>query len=145
MSDTAILLGHDNLVEQMHGQKVTMLIQNTMGATVLRHIRVDQRTHIYETKHDSWSTPIPGICLYYVLKGKRKVEAYRICSEQTKLALALGWQTIEEEGLVMEEGRNRGEFSISRRISDSVTTWEAFGTEWEEAVKQLKQVSYCHY
>lgn len=79
--------------------KATMLIQNTVGALVARHINLE--TLLAEEKNGAHS-----VVIRYKLKGKRKLTGTRIFQRDTQLVIAKGWQSIED----MKETDIRGVF-----------------------------------
>jgi hypothetical protein len=120
---TAFITERDtNKLSTLLGQKATMLIQNTMGFTILRHVTVHGETALCEG----------GISLHYTMKRHRKPKGYRISAQETKLAIALGWQMVE--GMTVEQ--------YSCYIYKDAT---CFGEDdWDNAFTQLKDVKYLH-
>ena len=118
-------------LDVLKGQKATMLIQNPVGATVARHIRIHEKTNAVRNKFTGENE---YICLYYTLKGKRKVQGFKISAKETKLILAPGWQCLDG---MTEDSRTRGQFSYG--------TWTCFGNHnWNYAAAQIKNPCYCH-
>jgi hypothetical protein len=79
-------------IASIHGQRVTMLIENSMGCIVLRHITLSEKTNV-SLRSQGWKQS-DVLNLYYAMKGCRKVGGWRI-EKDTAIALAKGWQAIE--------------------------------------------------
>ena len=121
----------DKSLDALKGQKATMLIQNSAGATVARHIRIHEKTNAVQNKFTGENE---YICLYYAIKGKRKVEGFKISAKETKLILAPGWQHLEG---MEESARVKGQFSYD--------SWTCFGDhDWDSAAAQIKNSCYRH-
>ena len=101
--------------------KATMLIENTAGATVARHITIVKFTENTDS-----------VTLYYKSKGARKVQGYKISKKDTQLALANSWQSINGMTETKRGTFMYGEFTIF----DS--------SNFSNAKKQLKNISYIH-
>jgi hypothetical protein len=116
-------------IAAIHGQRVTMLIENSMGCIVLRHIVLNAETYAY-LQPSTWN-PSQALNLYYAMKGCRKVGGWRI-EKDTAIALAKGWQAIEG----MTE-TSKAQFTFDE--------WECFETDRFQAAKaQLSDVVYSH-
>ena len=102
--------------------KATMLIQNTMGATVARHITI---THeLLETNTD--------VTLCYKTKGARKAKGWRISKRDTQLIICEGWVALEG----LEQIKN-GEFMLT-----SFTSFDK--SEFNTIAKQIGKRTYTH-
>lgn len=102
-------------------KKATMLIENTMGATVLRHINL----HTIEEKEDE-------VLIIYKMKGARTLKAYKISKKETQLAFSDEWQTVQG----MEKVKC-GSYMYNSFLS--------FGGSFTKALESLKNVSYSHF
>lgn len=86
--------------------KATMLLVNTMGWPVVRHVTV-QRSVVDGEQ----------LVLQYVIKGKRKPVATRFSKGVSKLALYAGWHNVTEpnEFTIFEDGLLEG---MKRRVNE---------------------------
>jgi hypothetical protein len=122
------------------GQKVTMLIENSMGCIVARHITLDARTHLAE-KESAWAKKPLVFNLCYSLKGCRKVNGYAIAQENPVI-LAKGWQVIEgmaevKKGQFMYDAWESCEFMYD--------AWESCDRDQFEAAKSsLTDIVFCY-
>jgi hypothetical protein len=115
-------------IATIHGQKVTMLIQNSIGCIVVRHIVLDARTNV-AIGQGQWFVKPTALALYYAMKGCRKVQGWKI-NQENLVTLAKGWQTVEG----MTE-TSKGSFSFE--------SWNSFDDQTYHAVKNgLKNVVY---
>lgn len=116
-------------IAAIKGQKATMLIENSMGCIVLRHITLGEKTQVLPKK-SCWSK-LPVFNLYYAMKGCRKVQGWTI-SEENPVVLAQGWQTING----MTE-TTKGQFSFD--------SWDSCDhLRFDAAKDQLTDIVYCY-
>jgi hypothetical protein len=57
-------------IASIHGQRVTMLIENSMGCIVLRHITLSEKTNV-SFHYSSWRQ-LECLNLYYAMKGVKQ-------------------------------------------------------------------------
>jgi hypothetical protein len=116
-------------IASIHGQRVTMLIENSMGCIVLRHITLSEKTNV-SLRSQGWKQS-DVLNLYYVMRGCRKVGGWRI-DKDTAIVLAKGWQAVDG----MNE-TSKAQFTFDE--------WECFEADRSQAVKaQLSDVVYFH-
>jgi hypothetical protein len=116
-------------IASIYGQRVTMLIENSMGCIVLRHITLSEKTNV-SFHYSSWKQ-LECLNLYYAMKGCRKVGGWRI-TQDTAIVLAKGWQAVDG----MNE-TSKAQFTFDE--------WECFETDrFQVAKAQLSDVVYFH-
>lgn len=91
-------------VKTLEGQKVTLVLINTMGFPVCRHVTITTADIVSAKRYQGDMTSKMCLQLQYVEKGKRKPRGTRFT--EADLAIALGWQQIEvpNEFTIFEEG-----------------------------------------
>ncbi len=91
-------------VRTLESKKVTLILINTMGFPVSRHITVIAADLVSAKRYQGDMTDKKCLELQYIKKGKRKPRSTRFT--EADLAIALGWQQIEvpNEFTIFEEG-----------------------------------------
>lgn len=77
----------------LEGKQVTLVLVNTMGCLVCRHITIKAAEIVSAKRYQGDITSKMCLQLQYVEKGKRKLRGNRYT--EADLAIALGWQQIE--------------------------------------------------
>lgn len=117
-------------IAKIHGKKATMLIQNSMGCIVLRHITIHEKTMVKPNEKNKLY-PVPTLLLYYAMKGKRT--AYGVSITENPIAIAEGWQTLPN----MVEDGVKGQFGLRE--------WDCFDSVTYQSLKaQLTSIVYDH-
>ena len=69
--------------------KATMIVENSMGLTVVRHVWLFG----YYSKDRYQGSYTYGLCPIYTIKGKRK----RLCYKLERVVLCEGWQDLKSQ------------------------------------------------
>lgn len=80
-------------IKTLEGQKATLMLVNTMGFPIVRHITITKADIVAATRYQNHMTDKKCLELKYVEKGKRKLVGTRYT--EADLAVALGWQNVE--------------------------------------------------
>ena len=100
-----------------------MLIENTIGILVLRHINLIDIKENQDT-----------VTLKYKMKGGRKIKAYKISKKETSLAVSNGWTKIE--------GMKENSLYKNTYGYDSFTSHDTESFNYVES--RLNKITYKH-
>lgn len=123
----------NTLLNTGKGKKISLLIENSIGAIVLRHVTLHKDSAIYQNDLANFEMDrsILMLNLYYVQKGCRKPKGFRI-GKDTLLTLALNWQEIEG----MEEFNNSGNFSLTNWVCFDPDRYQSLSTQLNSIIYQ---------
>ena len=107
-------------------KKATMLIENTMGVIVLRHITLDS---IEQDQKDE-----SKVNILYKMKGARKTKGFKLSKKETQLVLAEGWQ--------IPEGMDKCTRYANTWGYDSFVQFET--ARFKSTMNKLNNVFYSH-
>ena len=116
----------NNLSQLKPGDKITLVIENTMGVVVTRHAKFVG----FEFKNYAQYQSV--LALKYTLKGKRKVEGrYYI---EGALSVAKGWQDVDTTV------KSNLPPHLAKFVTTKFTVFDS--ANFESAAKQLTNVVY---
>jgi hypothetical protein len=80
-------------IKTIEGKKVTLLLVNTVGFPICRHITVQKANVVPAKRYQEHITDKKCLELQYIEKGKHKPTGTRYT--EAELVIALGWQEIQ--------------------------------------------------